>query len=50
MTSVVSDQRRAELRSAGLDPDSVGILVSATLAEDLAGGIDVTSAATVPES
>jgi nicotinate-nucleotide pyrophosphorylase (carboxylating) len=36
------------LRAAGLDPAAVAALVAAALAEDLAGGIDVTTAATVP--
>ena len=36
------------LRSAGLDPTEVVTLVDAALAEDLAGGDDVTSMATVP--
>lgn len=36
------------LAAAGLDPVSVAAFVSAALAEDLAGGIDVTTAATVP--
>ena len=36
------------LTAAGLDPDSVRSFVTAALAEDLAGGIDVTTAATVP--
>src|SRR5258708_26650954 len=36
------------LAAAGLDPVSVVAFVSAALAEDLAGGIDVTTAATVP--
>jgi nicotinate-nucleotide pyrophosphorylase (carboxylating) len=35
------------LRSAGLDPVALASFVSATLAEDLAGGSDVTTAATV---
>jgi len=38
----------AALDSAGLDPVRVEDLVRATLAEDLDGGVDVTSAATVP--
>ena len=37
-----------QLRSAGLEPASVAALVRAALSEDLAGGIDVTTAATVP--
>ena len=36
------------LTSAGLDPVAVEALARAALAEDLAGGVDVTSAATVP--
>ena len=36
------------LTAAGIDPDSVRSFVTAALAEDLAGGIDVTTAATVP--
>lgn len=35
------------LQGAGLDPDAVEALVRGTLAEDLAGGVDVTSEATV---
>jgi nicotinate-nucleotide pyrophosphorylase (carboxylating) len=36
------------LRAAGLDPVAVTALVAAALAEDLAGGSDVTTTATVP--
>jgi nicotinate-nucleotide pyrophosphorylase (carboxylating) len=36
------------LAAAGLDPEYVGDLVRRALAEDLAGGTDVTSVATVP--
>lgn len=36
------------LAASGLDPVSVAAFVRAALAEDLAGGIDVTTAATVP--
>jgi nicotinate-nucleotide pyrophosphorylase (carboxylating) len=36
------------LRNAGLDPDAVERLVVAALEEDLAGGIDVTSVASIP--
>jgi nicotinate-nucleotide pyrophosphorylase (carboxylating) len=36
------------LETAGLDPAYVEALVRATVAEDLDGGVDVTSAATVP--
>lgn len=39
---------RESLVDAGLDPASVEALVSAALAEDLQGGDDVTSVATVP--
>ena len=38
----------AALTAAGLDPAYVEALVRATVAEDLDGGVDVTSAATVP--
>lgn len=37
-----------ELQADGLDPEPVGALARAALAEDLAGGQDVTSVATVP--
>jgi nicotinate-nucleotide pyrophosphorylase (carboxylating) len=40
----------ARLESAGLDAAEVEGLVLAALAEDLAGGVDVTSAATVPSA
>lgn len=36
------------LRTAGLDPAAVEDLIRRTVAEDLDGGVDVTSAATVP--
>jgi len=39
---------RQRLSDTGLDPDAVAGLVRATVAEDLAGGIDLTSTATVP--
>ncbi|MDP4013647.1 MAG: carboxylating nicotinate-nucleotide diphosphorylase [Candidatus Nanopelagicales bacterium] len=38
----------APLREAGLDPRAVEAVVEAALQEDLAGGVDVTSIATVP--
>jgi nicotinate-nucleotide pyrophosphorylase (carboxylating) len=38
------------LRAAELDPSWVEDLVRATLEEDLAGGVDVTSVATIPEA
>lgn len=37
-----------ELRTAGLDVDAVQQVVAGALAEDLAGGVDITSVATVP--
>jgi nicotinate-nucleotide pyrophosphorylase (carboxylating) len=37
------------LRAAGLDPEALIRLVDSTLDEDLGGGVDVTSAATVPD-
>lgn len=37
------------LREAGLDPGVVVTLIRAAIAEDLAGGVDVTSVAIVPE-
>ena len=39
----------AALAAAGLDPVAVEDLARRTVAEDLAGGVDATSAATVPE-
>lgn len=39
---------RDRLLAAGLDPDAVAALVRMTVAEDLMGGEDVTSVATVP--
>jgi nicotinate-nucleotide pyrophosphorylase (carboxylating) len=46
----LSDGTRHRLIAGGLDPDAVAALVRAAISEDLAGGIDVTSAATVPAS
>jgi nicotinate-nucleotide pyrophosphorylase (carboxylating) len=49
MTELAPDPELAQrLTAAGLDPDAVRSLVATALAEDLAGGIDVTTAATVP--
>jgi nicotinate-nucleotide pyrophosphorylase (carboxylating) len=42
------DSLARRLAAAGLDAEAVDALVRATLAEDLAGGVDVTSTATVP--
>jgi nicotinate-nucleotide pyrophosphorylase (carboxylating) len=44
----LSDDTRHRLLAAGLDPDAVAAIVRMTVSEDLAGGVDVTSAATVP--
>ena len=44
----LSDATRTALREAGLDADQVQELAVRTLAEDLDGGADVTSVATVP--
>jgi nicotinate-nucleotide pyrophosphorylase (carboxylating) len=38
-----------ELVAAGLDPGAIDVLIRAALAEDLGGGVDVTSVATVPD-
>jgi nicotinate-nucleotide pyrophosphorylase (carboxylating) len=43
-----SPETVARLAAAGLDPDSVATLVRAAVTEDLGGGIDVTSTATIP--
>jgi nicotinate-nucleotide pyrophosphorylase (carboxylating) len=44
----LSEDTAARLQAAGLDPAYVEAVVTATLEEDLAGGVDVTSVATVP--
>ena len=44
----VSTGTRDRLRAAGLDPDAVVATVEAAVDEDLMGGVDVTSVATVP--
>jgi len=44
----LSEPTRARLLAGGVDPDAVATLVRAAVAEDLMGGIDVTSTATVP--
>jgi nicotinate-nucleotide pyrophosphorylase (carboxylating) len=44
----LSDDTRHRLLAGGLDPDAVAALVRAAIAEDLMGGVDVTSVATVP--
>ena len=45
---VVEERIAARLRATGLDPATVAALAVAALTEDLAGGMDVTTAATVP--
>ena len=44
----LSDDTRHRLIAGGLDPDAVAALVRTAISEDLAGGVDVTSTATVP--
>lgn len=44
----LNDEIAKRLRAGGLDPAAVVALAGAALAEDLAGGSDVTTAATVP--
>ncbi|RLE20845.1 MAG: nicotinate-nucleotide diphosphorylase (carboxylating), partial [Actinobacteria bacterium] len=44
----LTQDTRAVLRANGLDPDSVAALIRHALAEDLMGGVDVTSVATIP--
>jgi nicotinate-nucleotide pyrophosphorylase (carboxylating) len=44
----LSDDTRHRLLAGGLDPDEVAALVRMAVAEDLMGGVDVTSVATVP--
>ena len=44
LSSALSDQ----IRGAGLDPAEITAVIKRSLAEDLAGGVDVTSVATVP--
>lgn len=44
----LSNATRSNLIAGGVDPDAVAALVRLAVTEDLAGGIDVTSVATVP--
>jgi len=44
----LSNATRSQLIDGGLDPDAVAALVRLALAEDLMGGVDVTSTATIP--
>lgn len=46
----LTEGTRRRLIDGGVDPDAVAALVRSTVAEDLAGGIDLTSTATVPVS
>lgn len=48
LTYTPHEELRTELEKAGLDPDAVLGLVRTALEEDLAGGQDVTSVATIP--
>ena len=43
---MTKDDIRAQLTAAGLDPDAISGLIDAAIAEDLAGGVDVTTVAT----
>jgi nicotinate-nucleotide pyrophosphorylase (carboxylating) len=44
----ISADTRSRLLDAGLDPDAVAALVRMAVQEDLMGGVDVTSVATIP--
>ena len=44
----LSTATRQRLLDGGLDPDAVAVVVRGAVAEDLLGGTDVTSAATIP--
>ena len=44
----IADDTRHRLLAAGLDPDAVAHLVRSAVSEDLMGGVDVTSVATIP--
>ncbi len=48
MSLEIAQGRRTALERAGLDPAAVIGLIDRALAEDLAGGIDVTAAGTIP--
>jgi nicotinate-nucleotide pyrophosphorylase (carboxylating) len=45
----MSDEARAQVESAGLDADALEVLIGLAVDEDLDGGVDVTTVATVPE-
>jgi nicotinate-nucleotide pyrophosphorylase (carboxylating) len=44
----ISSDTRSRLLTAGLDPDAVAAVVRMAVQEDLMGGVDVTSVATIP--
>ncbi len=44
----LSTATRGRLHDGGLDPDAVAALARAAVSEDLMGGVDVTTAATIP--
>ena len=44
----LSETTRRHLLDVGLDPDALSGLIRHAIAEDLMGGIDVTSTATIP--
>jgi nicotinate-nucleotide pyrophosphorylase (carboxylating) len=44
----LSETTRTRLLDAGLDPDALAGLIRSAISEDLMGGIDVTSTATIP--
>ena len=44
----ISSDTRGRLLAAGLDPDAVAAIVRMAVNEDLMGGVDVTSVATIP--
>lgn len=44
----LSEPTRRSLIDGGLDPDAIAAVVRAAVAEDLMGGVDVTSTATIP--
>lgn len=46
--SRISTDLRSALEEVGLDPDAVEVLIALAIAEDLDGGVDVTTVATVP--
>ncbi|MEY3696661.1 MAG: hypothetical protein RJA41_311, partial [Actinomycetota bacterium] len=50
LPSVISTDYAVPLRAQGLELDEVMDLIKRSLAEDLDGGVDVTTAATIPSS